>query len=124
MHRAVLIAVTVVTTSSDAGDFYCEVAHYSDCLRTLIQFHHETVTIQHWCVFCYCCLEKLKKGSNAGHFDNESRVAEKSVLGSTRTPQDQWRTEGVGGYNPPAEIPKAFQNRAKLNPIVKTVKNC
>ena len=30
------------------------------------------------------------------------------------------------GVNPPGtpEIPKAFQNRAKLNPIVKTVKNC
>ena len=26
--------------------------------------------------------------------------------------------------NPPPEIPKALQNRAKLNPIVKTVKNC
>ena len=25
---------------------------------------------------------------------------------------------------PPAEIPKALQNRAKLNPIVRTVKNC
>jgi len=29
-----------------------------------------------------------------------------------------------GGSNPPPEIPKALQNRAKLNPIVKTVKNC
>jgi len=29
----------------------------------------------------------------------------------------------VGGFKPP-EIPKALQNRAKLNPIVKTVKNC
>ena len=28
---------------------------------------------------------------------------------------------GVGGFNPP-EILKALQNRAKLNPIVKTVK--
>ena len=28
-----------------------------------------------------------------------------------------------GGLNPPHEIPKALQNRAKLNPIVKTVKN-
>ena len=30
------------------------------------------------------------------------------------------------GYQPPLppEIPKALQNRAKLNPIVKTVKNC
>jgi len=30
---------------------------------------------------------------------------------------------GVGGP-PPPEIPKAFQNRAQLNPIVKTVKIC
>ena len=38
----------------------------------------------------------------------------------------QWRTEGVFGAfkPPPREIPKALQNRAKLNPIVKTVKNC
>jgi hypothetical protein len=35
----------------------------------------------------------------------------------------QWRTEG-GFKLPPPEIPKALQNRAKLNPIVKTVKNC
>ena len=36
----------------------------------------------------------------------------------------QWRTEGVGVQPPPPpEIPKALQNRAKLNPIVKTVKN-
>jgi len=36
----------------------------------------------------------------------------------------QWRTEGgVRGSNP-SEIPKALQNRAKLNSIVKTVKNC
>jgi len=34
----------------------------------------------------------------------------------------QWRTEG--GFKSPPEIPKALQNRAKLNPIVKTVKNC
>ena len=31
---------------------------------------------------------------------------------------------GVWGFQSPREIPKAFQNRAKLNPIVKTVKNC
>jgi len=38
----------------------------------------------------------------------------------------QWRTEGgFWGLQPPhPEIPKALQNRAKLNPIVKTVKNC
>jgi len=38
----------------------------------------------------------------------------------------QWHTEGgLGGFKPPPpEIPKAFQNRAKLNPIVKTAKNC
>ena len=43
-----------------------------------------------------------------------------------QTKQEQWRTVGGGwGVQPPhPEIPKALQNRAKLNPIVKTVKNC
>jgi len=41
----------------------------------------------------------------------------------------QRRTEGGGGVfeppdPPPPEIPNALQNRAKLNLIVKTVKNC
>ena len=39
--------------------------------------------------------------------------------------EQQWRTRGgrLGCSNsPPPEIPKAFHNRAKLNPIVKTVK--
>ena len=37
----------------------------------------------------------------------------------------QWRTEGgLGGSNPPPKFMKALQNRAKLNPIVKSVKNC
>ena len=35
------------------------------------------------------------------------------------------REGGFGVFKPPhPEIPKALQNRAKLNPIVKTVKNC
>ena len=42
--------------------------------------------------------------------------------------QYQWRTEGEGvvGFKHPKtpEISKALQNRSKLNPIVKTVKNC
>ena len=32
----------------------------------------------------------------------------------------QWRTSGGGMFSTPLEIPKAHQNRAKLNPIVKT----
>ena len=39
------------------------------------------------------------------------------------SPKDSGVPRGVWGFNPP-EIPKALQNRAKLNPIVKTVKNC
>jgi len=39
----------------------------------------------------------------------------------------QWRAErgeGLGGSNPPPpEVSKSLQNRAKLNPNVKTVKN-
>jgi len=44
----------------------------------------------------------------------------------TRTvPQSSGVPRGGRGVNPlPPEIPKAIQNRAKLNPIVKTVKNC
>ena len=39
--------------------------------------------------------------------------------------RDQWRTEGgLGVQTPTPKIPKALQTRAKLNPIVKTVKNC
>jgi len=36
---------------------------------------------------------------------------------------NQWRAEGGGeclGVQTPSEIPKALQNRAKVNPIVKT----
>ena len=37
----------------------------------------------------------------------------------------QWHTEGRGVQTPPPpKILKSFKNRAKLNPIVKTVKNC
>jgi len=41
---------------------------------------------------------------------------------------NQWVTPvayrgGVWGVQPPPEIPKTLQNRAKLNPTVKTVKN-
>jgi len=39
----------------------------------------------------------------------------------TEKPLPQWRTEGI---QTPSEIPKALQNSTKLNPIVKTVKNC
>jgi len=31
---------------------------------------------------------------------------------------------GLGVQTPPSQVPKALQNRAKLTPIVKTVKNC
>jgi len=46
--------------------------------------------------------------------------------GTTIYKHKQWRTEGGGwGFQPPLlEIPKALQNRAKLNPNVKTVKDC
>jgi len=41
---------------------------------------------------------------------------------------NQWRTWGgvkhTHTHTHTPEIPKALQNRAKLNPIVKTVKNC
>ena len=38
------------------------------------------------CVFCYFGIEKLKKESNVGHFDNKSNITENRMLASTRTP--------------------------------------
>jgi len=42
-----------------------------------------------------------------------------AVLQTSGVPRGVW-----GGLTPPPEVPKALQNRAKLNPIVKTVKYC
>ena len=53
-------------------------------------------------------LKKKKKEKKSGFF---------------KVVRQQWRTEG-GSNPPPPEIPKALQNRAKLNPIVNTVKSC
>jgi len=55
------------------------------------------------------------------------RLAWKEAWPSTVAYRGGWLGGGGGGVfvsNPPPEIPKALQNRAKLNPIVKTVKNC
>ena len=59
------------------------------------------------------------------------RIMRKGISGFLRDVDEicvllQWRTEGgdLGCSNPPSEIQKALQNRAKLNPTEKTVKNC
>jgi len=57
---------------------------------------------------------------------NEFWTAEIQSLCTYHGYDNQWRTDGGVSevHPPPPEIPKALQNRAKLNPIVKTVKNC
>ena len=55
--------------------------------------------------------------------DSSGRVSLSVVPISSGVP----RGSGLGGGGfklPPSEIPKALQNRAKLNPTVKTFKNC
>jgi len=51
-------------------------------------------------------------------------VTSRMTGGKTTPPPTQWRTEGGLGEFKSPEVPKDLQNRAKLNPIVKTVKNC
>jgi len=40
-------------------------------------------------VFCYCGLEEMKEEINFGHFDNESKTADKKIPVTTRTPDGQ-----------------------------------
>ena len=82
---------------------------------------------------------QFKKSAPKIHTETISTKIIKLVLGSStperlpmgkksifRRVRNQWRTErwGLGCSTPPPEILKALQNRAKLYPIVKTVKNC
>jgi len=68
-------------------------------------------------------LKVAKKSKEEGKHGDFSRCERG---GGKKTIKNQWRTEGGWGVQTPLppEIPKAIQNRAKLNPIVKTVKNC
>jgi len=67
-----------------------------------------------------CVLQNL---NDLGKINNTPRLdaVDKMIQWGSTTVQE--RTDGRGGVQNP-EIPKAFQNRAQLNPIVKTVKNC
>ena len=59
----------------------------------------------------------MRPETTAINTDNSTEIFTSMEVATT-----QWHT---GGFNPPPpQIPKALQNRAKLNPIVKTVKNC
>ena len=75
-------------------------------------------------VYAKCYRIERLPFSNAGrHFNNQRSETDVPPL---LYADAQWRVEGGLGVQtlPPPEIPNALQNRAKLNPIVKTVKNC
>jgi len=62
-------------------------------------------------------------GGPQGRYGRAENLAHTGIRYPERSAQ--WRTDGgLGVQTSPPEIPKALQNRAKLNPIVKTVKNC
>ena len=49
----------------------------------------DSVNAMECCVFCYCGLEKMEEESDVGHFDNESKTADKKIPVTTRTPDGQ-----------------------------------
>ena len=57
-------------------------------------------------------------------YDDLKSATRFKLQGCNHEPHAHWRTEGGVHPPPPPEIPKALQNRAKLNLIVKIVKNC
>jgi len=52
-----------------------------------------------------------------------NQVTSKDGQSATATSDVPWGEGALRGSTPP-EIPKTLQNRAKHNPIMKTVKNC
>ena len=77
-------------------------------------------------MYDYFLLELLK-GFIGIKVDSEKEFGERLLCGVewVRVQAVAYRGRGgVGGFNPPPpEIPKDLQNRAKLKPFVKTVKN-
>ena len=71
---------------------------------------HKKAYEGYWCLMCDTWVHSVKEKSDASGF---------VIPKSSGVPGG-----GFGVFKPPLEIPKAFQNGAKLNPIVKTVKNC
>ena len=81
------------------------------------------------CIFLVELTTKTSLPESTFYYQFMSKSTESGMLtaASTKAMREQWRTEGVGGLggsNPPPEFPKTLQTHAKLNPIVKTVKNC
>ena len=74
------------------------------------------------CLYCPRPLGRKKKGTKRGKCKNliclnqQKKSCQSCISG---VPRGGW-----GVQTSPPEILKALQNRAKLNPIVKTVKNC
>ena len=62
-----------------------------------------------------------RNSSLVKHFENSTNLL---IPSTTQCKTVAYRGGGFGVFNPPPEILKALQNRAKLNLIVKTVKNC
>jgi len=72
---------------------------------------------------CFCVYLKGVKENEKHKTVNNTNVKEYEEI--NRHIAVAYRGGGlVCSTSPPPEIPKALQNRAKLNPFVKTVKNC
>ena len=69
--------------------------------------------------FTVSCIEKFWCAPILRQHNSFETTRLNNAISSSGVPRVVW-----GVQIPPPQIPKAFQNSAKLNPIVKTVKNC
>ena len=104
---------------------------YTSSIWNNVKSQLDAIRQIYWCILSSTCFGYIRPSSGALDVKLQHMVFCTDFLDGCwfweqlcRSYVWQWCTEGGLGVQPPPQIPKALQNHAKLNPIVKTVKNC